>query len=398
MKGPERMSKRLEKGFLKEYCQYLEKTNTPSVYALWAGLTTVSSVLGRKCYLQNGFRTVYPNLFTLLVGPASVGKSTAINLGVQLMNKMEKPPYLLSEKMTPEALIHALEESPNSVDGQTVSTSCVGAAFLSEYGTFVDKNSFNNGMTNLLTDLWDNKSHFEYRTRGRGTEVLRNVCLNLIAGVTPGYVKEVTPVAAIESGYATRLLFIWSNGDEVERHPIEEVPTEKMMGLVNDLNAISNLKGEFVLTPEAAKFFEDEYRSWWDESKFFDEDISRGLAGRRMHIFQKLGLIISASMRDTKRINRGDFVIAKKLLEAQENHLPYILQRITGTETSDIHDEIIKFIRKRKVLLQSQIIAKFMRKIDKRTLDAVLEALVESQVVSTDGDFLNPTITYIRKK
>ena len=392
------MTTRLQEGFLKEYCQYLEKTNTPSTYALWAGLTTVSSVLGRRCFLQNGFRTVYPNLFTLLVGPASVGKSTALNLGVKLMNRMENPPYLLSEKMTPEALIHALEESPNIVSGDNISTNCVGSAFLSEYGTFVDKNSFQNGMTNLLTDLWDNKSRFEYRTRGRGTEVLRNVCLNMIAGVTPGYVKEVTPVAAIESGYATRLLFIWSNGDEVKRYPIEEVPAERLPLLVRDLNAISRLTGEFVMTPEATKFFHDEYTEWWGSSKFFDEDISRGLAGRRMHIFQKLGIIISASMRDSKKINRGDFVIAKKLLESMEHHLPYVLQKITGTETSDIHDEIISFIRKRKVMTQAQIIAKFMRKIDKRTLDAVIEALVESQVVRAEGDILNPTITYIRRK
>jgi citrate lyase gamma subunit len=117
-----------------------------------------------------------------------------------------------------------------------------------------------------------------------------------------------------------------------------------------------------------------------------------------MHIFQKLGVIISASMRDSKVVNRGDFVVAKKLLESMEHHLPYVLQKITGTETSDIHDEIINFIRKRKVLTQAQIIAKFMRKIDKRTLDAVIEALVESQVVRAEGDILNPTITYIRRK
>ena len=57
--------------------------------------------------------------------------------------------------------------------------------------------------------------------------------------------------------------------------------------LVGELDAISQLHGEFVMSPEAEKFFHDEYTDWWENSKFFDEDISRGLAGRRMHIFQK---------------------------------------------------------------------------------------------------------------
>jgi len=393
------MSERLEEGFIKEFCKHLQDTNTPQVYNLWTALTVVSSVLGRRCYLQNGFRTVYPNLYTLLIGPASVGKSTPISVGAKLMSQMDSPPYLLSNKLTPEALIQSLEESPTNVEGTVLTKSAVGVAFLSEYGTFVDKNSDQNGMTTALTDLWDNLDHFEYMTRGRGKEHLYKVCLNLIAGVTPGYLKSVTPISSIENGYATRLMLIWSDGAEVRRRATETVSEERSEALVQDLNEIAKLRGAFRYTPEAFKFYTDTFDTWWnDPNPLLEDDISRGLAGRRMHIFQKLAVLLSASNRNTQMVQRGDCVVALKILQYMEKALPRVLQKISGNESSDVTDAILAFIQKRKTLRRSEITAKFLRRIDKPSLDCLIDAFMSCNLIKIEGEVINPYITYVGPK
>jgi len=70
---------RLLSNWLDGYMQYVDDSEPPELYHQWCGISTIASVLQRKCMLnlEQG-KTVWPNLYVVLVGPV-IGKTTAMN-------------------------------------------------------------------------------------------------------------------------------------------------------------------------------------------------------------------------------------------------------------------------------------------------------------------------------
>ncbi len=391
---------RLERGFLKEFCKYCDDTEVPDMFALWCAISAVGGALGRKCFLDMGWFQIHPNLYTILVGPAASKKSTAIGIAQGMLKGVEPPLNFLSQKGTPEALIEALTETPNEVVGTAVHEKSEGMSIVSEMATMIDKNSFNNGMIPLLTDLWDAPDKFEYRTRGRGKETLHNCCLNILAGSTIHWIKEAIPIVSIGGGFTSRILFVYHgrSGKLVPLPRVSEENVKRKKALIKDLNMIARISGAFKLSPQAVQLFEEDYVSFHTNSEMHEDKNLAGYAGRRHTIMLKLGMIISASMRDSRIINMKDLIVARKLLESVEETLPKIMSTITNEAHGDLCEEVMKFIEKRKVLKKSQLCTRFMGKLSKRELDVVLDTLLACKAIAQEGDILNPTIACLKWK
>ena len=391
---------RLEEGFLKEFCTLLDSTEVPSVFALWSAVSAIAGVLGRNCCIDMGLFKIYPNLYTVLVGPAASKKSTAIGVAQRLITQLEDPKNLLSQKMTPEALIQGLAETPTVVTGTTLTTRAEGMAIVSELSTLIDRNSFQNGMIALLTDLWDSPKSFEYRTRGRGKETLHNCCLNILSGSTMQWIKEAVPAVAIGGGFTSRVLFVYHgrSGKLVPFPEITEENKERERLLVRDLNSISRMSGNFKLSPQAKVFYVLDYNKFHSESELYDDKNLEGYAGRRHVMMLKLGMIVSASKRDTMVIHESDLQISLRLLESVEKTLPKVMQAITSEAIGETCEEVLLFIQKKKVIKKAQLIKKFMNKLSKKDLEVVLDTLIECQIIAVEGEFANPTIVYRKKK
>lgn len=54
----------------------------PKNYFAWGLLAVMSALLGKKCFIENGNRPVYFQLYILLLGGMGTGKSTARDQGV----------------------------------------------------------------------------------------------------------------------------------------------------------------------------------------------------------------------------------------------------------------------------------------------------------------------------
>ena len=151
------MPRTLEQGFLREYVTYCSSgTEIPSIFSLWSGIACLSAVLGRTSYIDMGHYRIYPNLYIVLVAQsAACHKSAAIKQASRMLRQVRKPINFISQKLTPEALIQSLSEGEVSTAGTMLNKHCEGIAISDELSTFIDRNSFQNGMISLLTDLWD---------------------------------------------------------------------------------------------------------------------------------------------------------------------------------------------------------------------------------------------------
>ena len=177
------MTRKLKEGLLEAYCKYAEHTEVPSRFALWSGLATISAVLGRDCFVDFGFYTIFPNTYIILVAKsARCRKSTSVQMTSFFLRKVKPPVKILAQKMTTEALISSLG-GMNAKEGDDGSSAIltiesVGSIIADELITFIDRNAFKTGMVTLLTKLYD-CTDFDYETISRKKEEVVNPCLTI---------------------------------------------------------------------------------------------------------------------------------------------------------------------------------------------------------------------------
>jgi hypothetical protein len=275
-----------------------------------------------------------------------------------------------------------------------------GTVIVDELSTLIDKNSFQNGMISLLTTLWDSPSEFEYRTRARGKETLRNCYLNILGGSTSQWIKEAVPVVAIGGGFTSRVLFVYKEAPEKLVAFPEMTPENRTRGLklMGDMNRIASLRGAFRMTPQAKMFYSQDYEKWAHESDMIHDKNLSGYAGRRHTMMLKLGMVVSASKRDSKVIHESDLRIALKMLESVEETLPRVMESITSEQVGDICEDVLRFVKQKKIIKRSQVMRKYANRLSSKELGVILDTLIEMRVIVQEGTDLNDmTIVYIGK-
>jgi hypothetical protein len=110
---------RLLPDWLTGYLEFTNNSEPPYTYRLWTGICVIAACLRRKCVLNYGTLTFYPNLYVVLVGPSGkCRKGTAMKPGMRFLR--DKGIKIASESITREALIRELKESDeNQVDIKT---------------------------------------------------------------------------------------------------------------------------------------------------------------------------------------------------------------------------------------------------------------------------------------
>ena len=161
------MARKLPKGILTAFAKYTDETEIPRIFSLWVGISTISASIGRDCFIDMGHFTIYPNMYIVLVaGSARCRKSTSIGAGRKFMEKVTPPIKMLSQKMTPEALIGALSGMTAESESKIINEA-EGILVVDELATLIDRNAFKTGMIAVLTKLYD-CDDFPYETRGSG--------------------------------------------------------------------------------------------------------------------------------------------------------------------------------------------------------------------------------------
>ena len=102
--------------FLDDYLKYTEQQESPKIFHTWVAFSMVGAALGRNIWLDMGFYRIIPNLFVILVGKtASVRKTTAIKIGIDLYKQANTKTKILAQKLSPERLLQALQVNDENV-------------------------------------------------------------------------------------------------------------------------------------------------------------------------------------------------------------------------------------------------------------------------------------------
>jgi len=373
--------------WLDSYIEYVDNTEPPVLFKVWAGLSTVAAVLKRRCSLKIGMNETFSNMFIMLVGPSGTGKSRAIAPAKKLVT--ETGIKLAAQKGSTEGLIRDIKNSAEEVNNNGVLLLHSSLSIMaSEFSVFLKHQ--NNDLVDLLCDLYDCEERWEYKPKGEDLrdDIIRP-WLNIIGGITPTTFKSRLPPEAIGGGLSSRMICVY------EEYPSKYIPihfmTERELSLFedlkHDLTDMLSMKGEFKLTES----FVNLWTEWYIKARRnppFSQVAFDGYNSRRpLHVL-KMSMNLSACRTSEMIINGDDLTRAIQLLERTEKNMPKTFEGMGESRTAKVLVEVMKYVAIRGKTTYADLSQAFYNDANRDTLKNILYQLIDMKYLtfnSVDG-------------
>ena len=311
--------------FLTAYMDYARDYFCPDSFHLWTGLSIMAGSLERKVWLTRSDKnTYYCNLFVLLVGHPGQGKSTALNAGVKLLERVkierDEKFNILPNQVTEAMFLELMQDGKTSFNYKDhVFWQCAGYYYASEASSEL-RNIFGDFLA-ALTNMYDCPQIWRKQIKGRPEPIiLSNVCLNMLAGATFDYLKQLVNEESVMGGFASRLIYVIEK-DKKLREPSWEPKTNKLISheymqkIQDDLVQIHNLSGPMSVTPGFAKAYSDWFASFDQSLIDLKSNRLQSLMTRKHTNLVKLCMLMSVSESDSLLIEKSHFDRALLMLE-----------------------------------------------------------------------------------
>jgi hypothetical protein len=318
----------------------------------WTGVSVLAGALRRRVWLDMAYFRWHPNFYIILVAPPGiVSKSTTAGIGMQLLKKVPDIKFG-PDVVTWQALVTSFAESTMTFQyqGNYHEMSAITIES-SEFGNLL--NPQDKEMVDLLVSLWDGKQgSFEKRTKGSGTDIVVNPWINLIACTTPSWIAGNFPEYMIGGGFTSRCVFVYAEKKaKYVAYPGMHVPADlafTAQKLVEDLGEISNMSGEYILTPEAYVWGEAWYKKHYLAKNLeLDDDRFGGYLARKQTHIHKLAMILAAAESDRLIITPEYLSIAAQMVSDLEPDMQFVFSKIGKTEDSLYIERLIWYVHKR---------------------------------------------------
>lgn len=385
------MSDRELPDWLDGYLEYTQSSEPPTSFHTWCGLAVIAGALQRRVYLQQGLeRTIYPNLYVILIGPSGrTRKGVALGIAKDLLSKVSTVSIAPESSSGREALILAMKRAVSTfndpTDGGKVKYHCALSAFSEELSVFLGQGDIK--FLANLTDWYDSKDDWAYETISRGRDSIQGVCFNMVGGTAPEWIQSMLPREAIGGGYTSRVIFIveeWKKHLSPD-HTLTQRELDLFGMLERDLNRISLLCGNIIFGSDAKAAYIDWYR---EQDRLMrqgvmpvDDHRFTAYCERRTTHLRKLMMILSASRGDSMLIERQDFDRALSLLVAAEKKMGKTFGGLGSARYSDATEQIKNYVQQMGVTTRRVLLAKFYRDIDSEALSKIENTLVQMGVL-----------------
>lgn len=381
--------------WIKSYLDFTTNTEAPLPFHFWTAVSTLAGALRRNVYFDQRFFKWYPNFYIIFVGRAGiVTKSTSLGIGMNLLRKLEHI-HFGSDSVTWQAMIKDLADSKQLIDypDGRQEVQCAVTFAISEFGTFFTTQDTK--LTDHLVSLWDGQTgKFEKATKAAGVDVVENPWINIIAGTTPSWIQENFPEYMVGGGFMSRCVFVYG---EKKRQYIaypkmesQDEFLEKEKELLDDLFEISELKGEFKLSPDAYAFGKDWYQQNF-AAELTDERLEGYIARKQGHV-HKLAMILSISQSSDLIITKQHLETALKLMALVEDDLPKIFSFVGANREGNIAQEILRYLHKTPKIKREELYQRFLSRCPAKMLEDAISAVVRTgkvlSVPTSDGFFL----------
>jgi len=326
--------------WIEQFLQETEKIPTPEIFRKWAAITAISGALERKVWINAAGGPIYPNLFTLLVGPPASGKSNAIKPVSELWGKMKglcKAP----DNVTKASMIDALGRAMRTVihnGGSSATTFCALNVIAPEFGVFFTHHDLE--FLSVLNHIYDDPPSYKEERRTVDPVNILRPHMVILAGTQPDYLGTFLPDEAWGMGFASRLIMIYAG----------ECPTGDFFApynnqtpeLITDLHRIFELDGEFEWE-EAARNEINSWRASGCPPRPTHGKLTHYVGRRAVHT-AKLAMISCVSRGDEMVITMEDIDNAREWLIENEKNMPDIFKAMNMKSDGQIIKELHHYL------------------------------------------------------
>jgi hypothetical protein len=325
-------------------------------------------------------------MYVVLVGPSGrCRKGTAMNQGMFFLREMGIK--LAAESITREALIRELKQSNDTqvnINSGDMFLHASLTIYSQELTVFLGYN--NQALMADLTDWYDCRDTWTYRTKNMGTDEIIGVWVNLIGATTPDLLQTTLPRDAIGGGLTSRMIFVFEQKKwrTVATPFLSKEERELQKQLVQDLEKISMMAGEFTVTDSFIDTYVPWYISYSEGSPPFEDYRFSGYFERRPTHLLKLCMICSASRTSSMEIDKCDFEKALSILTLTEKKMPYTFSGVGKSNTADIMQRVSSIIAVKGEVLFEELMIQFYQDVDKFVLEKMLETLCSMKYIEID--------------
>ncbi len=359
-------------GFTHDYHQYADPlTEAPWRYHSFAALAVVAAVVGRKIYLVQGARDVYPNIWVALVGKSSqLKKSTVLRIASDLIDDHNRK-LLFPEDFSREALYDALAEQGS------------GIFIWNELGGVLRafENNYMAGTKELLTELYDCPAAKVRKLKTKEI-IIKDACPTVLCASTVDWLNGNMKQVDLRSGFAARFVYVPA---EEPSAILSNPPSRNLVlrdSLLSQMARLSQLSGKMHLTPEAAKEYDDWYRKMHYAIRALPiSSRVHSFASRLQNYGLKFAMLFQVARDGAMEIDedavwRGCQVCNWLFSEAQK----LVDEELSCNDRERDIKEVAGFIQQAKVVTRQSLITAF-RKHKSRDLDEIEQNLIESGLI-----------------
>lgn len=373
--------------WITDYVNAVDKiSESPQSYHIWSAISVIGAVLKNNVWIDRGLYKIYPNQFIVLVGPPGIGKGNAIHAANEYVrnppNKVPLAHYII-DQVTTAKIVEILSNGFPRVtfnNGHMLSSkeaSCIMQ--VSELPVLLDNNA---SMTNFLCEAWS-RSDYYYSTKSGGAQVVKDLCLSLIAACVPDFVKDINKAKgfAISNGLTSRMIFVYAN----ERSKTIVWPGKNnnvgiSTNLSADLDTISRLSGEFSISLPAKQIFESKYHEIVKQDESDSEVVVNFKSRQAAHIW-KVAMTISAAKNDSLVIDDYDMSTAITLVDGVLKTLDVTFGGVGDSCLASQQQRVLNYMVRKGVASRSEILRDNYRHVTQEDLDRILAILVSCNFI-----------------
>lgn len=373
--------------WLRAYVDHAQVSESPLIYHVWTAVSTIAGALRRNVWIDEIRFKYYPNFYIVLVGPAALTKTTALNSGKRMLSQVKGvwfgPASATWQSMIKNMSLASQEIKIDTPAGVQALTTCPLHFSVGELGTFFKIED--SVMMEVLIDLWDgHEGSWTHSTLTMGDNSVENPIINLIGGTTPSWLKEHFPENMIGGGLASRMLFVFAD----VKHRLIAFPSREIRQdhyykveerLLDDLQQIAKLTGCYQLTNEAM----DWGQPWYEHHhthrpEHLASDRYSAYLGRKFALLMKLSMIVAAGKRDEMVIEREDLEESLAMLEMIEPHMQKVFESIGRVDEARRGDELIAYVKAYNVLTSAELFTFVQNVMSSKDFSTTLQSAVKS--------------------
>ena len=380
--------------WIESYLKYTDNSEPPLLYRKWVAISCIAAVLQRKAFLDWGELTFYPNMYIVLVGPSGkCRKGTAMGVGAKMLREIGIE--MAAEAITREALIRELNSATQqNIDPETndVFYHASLTIYSQELTVFLGYNNLQ--LISDITDWYDCRDRWTYRTKNMGTDEIVGVWVNMIGATTPELIRSTLPQDAIGGGLASRIVFVFEEekGKTVAAPFLSAEDQILRQELIEDLEDIHTMEGGFSITEE----FLETWIEWYEYQEHnppFKHANFQGYVNRRPNHVLKLCMIISAARRSDMLITEEIFNDALGLLKETEVKMPRTFSGYGKASIAEVTSSIMTMIAMEGKTTKKEILQRYHQDLEgSDQLQNIISTLVKMDYCSYQHD--SGTIKY----